>query len=343
MLNFCSSAYTSKGFVDFDFSNRSAENFLYIIKGYPQAVKTQIFDLIETRLSSQNINFYIRQDFSLHPVALVCDERQFEICDGTYPYNCEPLSYGAFDKIIDISAFQNGEELKKKAANICELLSQIQKSEHRAVRFLSAAAGVKEDCKKAERKRIDQKKLNRFSSKLWSKYGERPNGHIGIQKKIFDVSSQKSSTLFENCDRVIVINDFFGAVAQSVTEKIRAYALSSGIDVISVMNICDPYGAPEHVLVPSIGLGVFTKSKNCDICPYGKGVNASRFYQREKVGLEKNRLSFGKKAFWGLIEEANKSIEEIEKIRSLLDDIYMPLTDNDALTGSVLNTVLGSD
>ena len=114
-------------------------------------------------------------------------------------------------------------------------------------------------------------------------------------------------------------------------------------DILSFMSICDPYGTPEHIIVPGIGLGIFTKSCSQKICPVGKKIHAERFYQREKAGLEKNRLAFGKKAFKGLVDEAYKSIKEIENINAELDKIYLPHTQIKALIASVLRTVLGSD
>lgn len=343
MTSFCGSAYTSKGFVDFGEKNYAAENFRYILKGHSAAVKTEIFNALKTRLSDMGIPYVLKKDFGERPVTLVCDEKRFEITDGTYPYSAEPLSYGAFDKITDISAFQNFEEIKKEAQSIAELLLQLKKQEHRTTRFLAAASGVKEDCKRIDGERTDRRKLNRFSSKLWSKYGEKPNGSVGMQKKVFDDISERNIGIFDACERVMVINDDFGFAAQSVTEKIRAYALSSGFDVISFMSICDPYGAPEHIIVPGIGLGIFTKSCGQKNCPVGKKIHAARFYQREKAGLEKNRLAFGKKAFKGLVDEAYKSIKEIENINAELDKIYVPHTGMNALIASVLHTVLGSD
>ena len=143
MTSFCGSAYTSKGFVDFGEKNYAAENFRYILKGHSAAVKTEIFNALKTRLSDMGIPYVLKKDFGGKPVTLVCDEKRFEITDGTYPYAAEPLSYGAFDKITDISAFQNFEEIKKEAQSIAELLLQLKKQEHRTTRFLAAASGVK--------------------------------------------------------------------------------------------------------------------------------------------------------------------------------------------------------
>lgn len=343
MTSFCGSAYTSKGFVDFEEKIYNTENLRYILKGYSAAVKKEIFDAVETRLSDMGIKYALKKDFCGKISALICNEKHFEITDGTYPYSAEPISYGAFDKIIDISFFQEFIKIRKEAQSIAELLLQLKKQEHRTIRFLAAASGVKEDCKRIDGERTDRRKLNRFSSKLWSKYGERPNGCIGLQKKVFDNMAEYSISVFDDCEKLFIINDDFGFAAQSVTEKIRAYALSSGFDVISFMSICDPYGAPEHIIVPGIGMGIFTKSCNSKYFPEGKKIHAARFYQREKAGLERNRLTFGKKAFKGLVDEAYKSIGEIESIGAELDKIYLPNTQMNTLISFVLHTVLGSD
>lgn len=343
MTSFCGSAYTSEGFVNFCENSYSANNFRYILKGHSPDLKSQLFYALDARLSDAGYEHTVIKNCFGTPASILCGGKKLEIIDGTYPFSAEPVSYGSFDKIIDISSFQNIDGLKKESEKIRDLLLCLKKQEHRAIRFLAAAAGVRNDCRRIDAERTDRRKLNRFSSKLWSKYGERPNGSVGMQKKVFDDTSEHNIGIFDACERVVIINDDFGFAAQSVTEKIRAYALSSGFDVLSFMSICDPYGTPEHIIVPGIGLGIFTKSCSQKICPVGKKIHAERFYQREKAGLEKNRLAFGKKAFKGLVDEAYKSIKEIENINAELDKIYLPHTQINALIASVLRTVLGSD
>ncbi len=145
MTSFCGSAYTSEGFVNFCENSYSANNFRYILKGHSPDLKSRLFYALDARLSDAGYEHTVIKNCFGTPASILCGGKKLEIIDGTYPFSAEPVSYGSFDKIIDISSFQNIDGLKKESEKIRDLLLCLKKQEHRAIRFLAAAAAVRID------------------------------------------------------------------------------------------------------------------------------------------------------------------------------------------------------
>lgn len=319
------STYTSKGFISFERKTFPPDCFTYIIKGYPDSAKT---DLLNTIIQNEK-NCLAQYDYRGKPRLVYCEDKNICVKDGTYPYSAEAKTYGASDRVIDMSAFQLGNELKNQAVRVNDIMALIRKEEQRCERFLLSCAGIINDCKRLEKSNVDFKKLNRYASKLWRRYSNGMQGRAGSEKKCFStVIKENGITRFDSlfselCHDVIVINDWSGAAADMIIDRIRLYALSGGYDVISCVDILNPDDVPEHIIIPELELGI-CRQKEADAPDFKtyKRIFARRFMLKEASDSMRNRISFSKKACSDLTNEAVASVKKIRFYNDELDKIY---------------------
>ena len=318
-------AYTSKGFISCGRSIFPPDCFTYILKGRPDFAKT---DLMMNLINSAK-NCRAEYDYEEKPRLVYCEDKNICVRDGTYPYSADAETYGVTDRIIDLSGFQTDAQIKKQAFRVTDLMRLIRKEEQRCERYLLSCAGIVNDCKRIEKNNLDSKKLSRYAYKLWRRSTNGMKGSVGTEKKCFlsPISSKgvkKADSVFsELCSSVTVINDWVGNAADQLTDKIRLYALSSGYDVISCVDILFPDEAPEHVIIPELKFGIYRQRSSAvpEFKAY-KRIHARRFMLRESSDSTRNRISFSKKACGDLLNEAVSSIKKISFYNGELDKIY---------------------
>ena len=344
MQVFYSGAYTSRGFVDFNSSKAQEDCYNYILKGYPCSLKQGVFLSVKERLDALGEDYTVFLGKFGQVSQLRCEQRGFVLSDGTYPYRHEPETYGVSDKIIDLSDYQDTYALRSGKERAAKAAAQIKKNELRAHRFLSAAAGVSGDCKRVQREGLDIQKINRYTARTWAKSGGKLTGYIGRDIRVFtdtitDKGVQSDTALFEKmCDEILVVSDRSGAAAELITDRIRRYAMSCGMNVISCMSFLNPYSSPEHIIIPDMGFGVYSQRGKA-LIKGTKRIRASRFLTEEMSELAKNRISFSLKALDGLLDEAAQSLEQIRQGEKMLDEFYFESTDERRLKEDILSTI----
>ncbi len=328
MNTFCSQAYTAGGLKTLKVKSERKDYFTYYFKGYPDALKRELLSAVSDYAKCETA-----YDFGGRPISLVCDEKGFRIFDGTYPQTREPETYGITDAIINLGGYQSfplPDIARKKAAVLFE---EIRKAEKRCTGYISAAKGVADDCRRLEKNNISFPSVNRFMSALWKKYGTPPVGRVGKEVRFFaDVPTADGmyfpfSKFGEYCKCVSVISDFSSALAESTADKIRLYAISCGYDVITFVDFLDGETV-RHVIIPELEYGIYSERLTpASEIENTKRIRKSRFLSREYNEKYKNRAAFCKRAYSELIEEAEKSIKDIQNLKNQLDEIFFSATD----------------
>lgn len=338
MNSFYHSAYTCDGFRRVRLNSLNPDCFKYILKGKSNAVKGNLLNNLICELDKRGLKFTVSQNYDGRITGIQSDEKGFIICDGTYPFEEEASTYGAIDGIISLEDFQKKEILRSRASDIVSLNQNLFDCERRCQRFLNAAAGISEDKKRLGKDNIDSRKISRYTAKLWAAHGCPPSGKVGVEKKVFfsvptsaGVSSADSD-IYEFCDTAILISDSTGICSDMIVDRLRRYALSSGIDIISCQSFLNFDGNPEHVIMPALRFGVFRESKNINVNLYNiKKVKAKRFMLKEPTENIRVRLQFNQRAYDSLMKEASHAIKSIDRCNSEIDDIYIRATDENAL------------
>lgn len=335
---FYHSAYTCEGFRWMRLNSLNPDCVRYVVKGHSQEIKNRLFKKIISQLEGQGIPFSASLNYNHMLTGIQCEEKGFIICDGTYPFSDDAFTYGATDGIIAVEHFQNKSAIRNEVSSIALLNEKILDNEKKCKRFIHAAAGVDDDKKYIEKENLDWRKISRYSSKLWSKYGCPPSGKVGLEKKVFFTVAGVTGfetgdyDISEICDTAILISGSSGVCCEMVIDKIRRYALSCGADVISSQSILNPSGTPEHIIVPALRFGVFGDNKHFAVAsPVVKKVRSSRFYMNDTSETTGVRMQFNTRAYESLMKEVFGCIRKIENSKRELDEIYSSATDEKGL------------
>ncbi len=336
MDTFFSSAYTNLGFRHFKLNSINPDCFRYIIKGKSGGVISRCFERFSEKLEKSGAKFCVSRNYDGNLTGISCEEKGFIICNGTAPFSQEAVTFGATDSMISLETFQQSKRLRENADEIRSLMYTFSENERRCCRFLNAANGIYKDNMRLGKEINDSRKVSRYTAKLWSRYGSPPSGKIGVEKKLFyNVLSQEgvmsAKGLNEICDTAIVIDDNCGYCSDMIIDRMRRYALSNGVDVLSFIRFFDYNAAPECIVMPALRFGVFCECNGSEAdAPYIKTVKARRFLHTQPGESVKVRLQFNQKAMDSLIKEAASSLKEIQRINDELDSIYSQATDEDA-------------
>lgn len=338
MGNFYHSAYTKDGFRHVKLNSVNPDCFRYVLKGRSDKVKSNLLNALATELEKQNLTFFVTCNYSGGVTGIKCEEKQFIICDGTYPFEENPVTYGGIDGIISLEAFQSGEKLRQSCAEIVSLVQTLSEAQRKCTRFLSAAAGVQRDRKRLEKENADSRKISRYTAKLWNSRGCPPSGRVGVESKVFfsvpTASGVKCADcdLSQYCDSAFVISGSAGYCSDMIMDRVRRYALSSGIDVISCQSFLDFDGVPDHVIMPALRFGVFREMKNESISVADvKKVRTKRFMQEAPTENMRVRLQFNQRAYESLMKEVEDVMKKIGRCQNELDEIFVGATDEGAL------------
>ena len=342
MGDFYHSAYTKDGFRYIKLNSVNPDCFRYILKGRSDKIKANLFNGIAKVLENQQAPFSVTCNYDGSITGIKSEEGRFILCDGTYPFEENALTYGGADGIISIEAFQKSNMLKASGEEIISIVRTLSDAENKCTRFLSAAAGVSNDRKRLEKETTDSRKISRYTAKLWSLRGCPPSGKVGIESKVFlsvptaDGVKCADCDLSQFCDTAIVISGSAGYCSDMIVDRIRRYALSSGVDVISCQSFLDFGGVPDHVIMPALRFGVFRENKNETITVANiKKVRAKRFMQEAPGENTRVRLQFNQRALDSLMKEVENVMKKLQRCRKELDEIFIEVTDEKALLDCV--------
>ncbi len=347
MSGFCFSSYTDEGFKCFKLNSINPDCFRYILKGRPDSIKQKIFTSVVEKLEKDRCNYALGMNYNGKISGILCEEKNFIVCDGTYPFNENSKTYGANDCEINFSMLQNNKILRDYADSIREINKSIQTQENRCLRFMSAAKCLWEERLLFEKDIVDTRKVNRYANRLWSSKGGYPNGKVGCEKRVFMSVPTESGVSGLNtdfsvfCDTAILLVDPVGNVSQMIIDRIRRYALSSGTDIICATSFLAPDENLQHIIIPSMRFGVFTNSKELKLNIHNiKKVHSTRFLIGKHSENTKVRLQFNQKANDALIKEVSNSIKKINEYTEKLNEYYEQATDEKSIADYTVNRIV---
>lgn len=293
--------------------------------GYPNCVKQQLFRRIASILSHKRIK-YTDLTIANGSMGILCEKLKFIVVDGE-------LVTLENSEIINVYDFVRDSAVKENEAMISKLNIERKRTEMRCERFLTACKSITDDMRRLDMQSVDTAKLNRFSSRLWKKYGGKPTGKVGLQEKRFVSCITKDGVELNMgafdalCDKIIVIYDKTGACSAPVIDKVRSYALGSGYDVTGC--ICPVNLELEHIIVPQLKFGIFTSRyyhradfKNCE------KVYSSKFHTFNSAGTVQ-RIEFSSKVYKAMMNEAFDCVGKLNCIDEKMNRI--PVADKTEL------------
>ncbi|MCL2014534.1 MAG: hypothetical protein FWG69_06060 [Oscillospiraceae bacterium] len=336
---------------------------LYIIKGGPGTGKSSLIRKViqsmeHALISDQNqhpqypqypkkLNHIERIHCASDPSSLdgaVFCGTGVRLIDGTPPHTVEPVYPGAYESIINLCDCWDEKQLESKRREISEAF-QLEKDCRELCRsYLNAASRILDDSRKIVSKFTDIDKISRFSRLLIEKELKNKNspgnirgalspGYIqGIERKRFlstvtyeDITGYPQ-TIKSLCDRIYLIRDGYGAAANLLLTAVRDYALGNGFDFYSCRCPLDPENRLEHLLFPSLRMGIITSSRffkfditeQCEV----NTVNYTRFTDMKALKSKKQLLNFFQRAVDKYISGAVSYLKKAKHIHDKLENYY---------------------
>lgn len=308
-----------------------------ILKGGPGTGKSTLMKKIASKAEGKG--YFTERDYcSADPSSLdavIIPEINFSIYDGTAPHTFDPKMPGISEHIVDLGVAWNRKRLQKSINEIGQLMKDNSLQHKRVADYLSVAAQIERESASLCLSFTDDEKLRRFADRLAARTIPKRKGvPMGDVKRRFlsAVSPEGIAIQYETVvalsESIITIEDEFSAIAPVVMEYLSAVALANGYDVYKCYCPLQPNFKVDHLIIPELKLSFFTeKSYHHSIDDGEKLIHASRFYNKEMLKANRQKLLAQKKAKRELVEEAVKKLSLAKSIHDRLEEYYIDATD----------------
>jgi hypothetical protein len=312
----------------------------YLLKGGPGTGKTKLLRCIYQFMDErgQEIQAIICPANPDSLDGLVFPEIKACVLDANTPHAIEPKCWGAVEQLVNLSACINSSKIYHRASEILEAESQCKTLETRCRKFLGAAASLLNDSRRIAFEATDTNKIQRNAARIAAReLGTYRDTKGKETRRFLSAITPEGNVIFHEtlqslCPRIYSIEDEYGASSRLLVNEIRLRALDSGYDVISCYCPIFPNDKPDHLLIPSIGIGFTTSNlwHKADF-PVYRRIHSARFTDTEKLRQRRQIMSFNRRAARELINEAAVITSEIGGIRRRLEQIYSDAMDFDGL------------
>ena len=313
---------------------------LVIVKGGPGTGKSSLMKRLAAAAEQRGFvceRIYCSSDpDSLDGV--IIPRLKLSVADGTAPHVLEPRYPGVSETILDLGRFRDDAALRREADEIIALTKANAQAHRECAGFLKAAGSVENEISLLVAETLEPAKLKRFSYRLAEKVCSAVSSGGGkISRRFLSAPTPQGITVFyqsffDLCERVIVLEDAFGVAAAKILSVLAETACHAGQDVIVCPCPMRPETRTEHLLLPSLGLGVCTSNRWHPFPQAAeKKVNCVRFCREEALRRRKNRLHFNEKAERELLDAALQKQREAKRLHDELERRYIRAMDFDAL------------
>ncbi len=324
-----------KSLTEKDFNNN--DNYkTYIVKGGRYTASPKLIEMIADEIEKEGFITERMTDF------LDCEklcgvyfpEINISVFDGNSPYNTNACYDDCKQYYISLSDCMNKESLFDRQNQIIDFTIKMNNYIEKSLRFITASKSIYDDNLRIANNIIDTEKTERFVTRFSKKEFGSPTGKGAKEYQRFLSSfSPESITVYDmtikkTCPKIIVIEDKIGSASAVISNQLKNAAILSGFDVISCICPLKNNESPEHLIIPGLGLGIFTSDKAHPFKgePYKK-INANRFYNLDSVKKNRARINFNNKAFEELSNQACYLLSNAKNYQDKLFSLYDKYTD----------------
>lgn len=331
-------ANTPEGFISlFDELYDPAEDWrAYIIKGGPGTGKSRLMRRVADELEQAGYTAQ-RVLCSSDPDSLdgvIFPQIRACIADGTSPHVIEPRFPGAVEELVNLGDYWDAEQLRVHAEGIRAAALKNSAYHQRCIGFLSAAGSLANDTLRIALECANTDKIAAYASRFAAREFGAGHGRVGRESRCFlSAITPKgfvmcAALIAEQCDRVIVLDDAYGAVSSLILDRLRSYALAAGLDVTACLCPMSAGKLIEHLIIPKLRLCLFTANRfhPAPEAPLRR-IHARRFMDEEGMKTHRYRLHFNAKAEAELLAEAIHMLENAKETHDMLEAFYIPAMD----------------
>ncbi len=309
----------------------------YLLKGSTGIDKTSLFSRINGGMTEhgQEVQALICAHNPDSLDGLIFPNIRACVINADSPHSIEPKCYGAVEQIVNFSAYMETSKLYKRTPEIIESAYNYKNLTEKCQRFLKAAASLLADSWRIASECTDESKIQRNASRIAVREFSINGPHKGREKRRFLSAITPDGEIFFHetiqhlCSRIYSIEDEHRASARLLINELRMRALDAGHDVLSCYCPLFPHDMPEHLLIPSIGLGFITSNTwhKADY-PVYRRIHAARFTDSERLRMRRQLLSFNRRAARELVNEAVIIAAKAKTSMDQIRQIYASHTDH---------------
>jgi len=269
------------------------------------------------------------------------------IVDGTAPHVQDPAVPVAHGEIFNMAAFINPQAVEAHRDELISLAGLKQQSYARAYGYLAAAWAVAQNNGRIYSQCLDLAKLN--DAALWAIAlldGKDIPGKAGRDRKLFAGALTPEgfvSTLDSLMDQesIYVLRGETGMGTDIFLERLREAANLRGFDTERLCCPLDP-GRPEHLIIPALGLGFFTKSRlwEVEFPAHAREINCNDFLD-DGVQEYREEIGYNNSMFDELAGRTVQTLAAQRKLHDRVEEIYMAGMDFDELSEACEKSIAG--
>jgi len=338
--HFFPGANTPEGFVSrFDGILPAREKgFFYYIKGGPGTGKSSFMKTLAENMKTagQPVEYFRCSSDAASLDGVAFPQLGVAVADGTAPHTLDMRWPAAADALIDLSTCWDAGAIAAHRDKIQRLCAQNSACFLRAYRYLAAARCLQQNAAAqaapyaapwaADREcvRMAYEELGAYpagqrrgSVRALFATGFTPGGHISLVDSIV-----------QGCKRVYHILGGPGSATGALLARLQDTALARGIDVESYACPMDPYGPPEHLVLPALGVAfVSVNSAHGCAAPAYAAVDMDIYVNLTEDARAVQR--FDAEQAQGLVLAALEAIAQAKTVHDELENCYAPYMDFD--------------
>ena len=278
--------------------------------------------------------------------AVIFPELNSGIFDATAPHVMEPRLPGVCEQIINLGDCWDTELLRKNAAAVTALTKENSDCHKKAADFLAVASRFAAENARLAWRCINREKLDKYIKRLCLREikDTLERTPVNIRCLLSGITPygvvMHADTVRTLAQRIIAVEDESGAVAPHIVSAVYEYALSRGYDAVLCMCPLSPEKKTEHVIIPQLGLCVFTSnSYHSSPAPGVRLTHAGRFLNTEAMQTQREHTEFNRKAKEELINEAVLKLKKAKSVHDKLESLYAHAMDFEAVDALCARTV----
>ncbi|MDD3244472.1 MAG: hypothetical protein PHD32_12260 [Eubacteriales bacterium] len=339
--HFFPGANTPEGFVSrFDgiLPTRESGRFFYCIKGGPGTGKSSFMRKLgdDLKASDQPVEYFHCSSDAASLDGIAFPKANIALADGTAPHILDPKYPAAADRIVDLGACWDEAGIAAHRDKIQRLCAQNSACFARAYRYLAAAKQLRLDAAAQAAPYVSPWAADRECVRIvYEEMGSYPAGHRrGALRRLFATGFTPGGhisfldSILQGCTRVYHVLGGVGSPTGELMAKVQETALARGIDVESFTCLMDPFGPPEHLVLPALGVALVTVNSahstasaaqvTVDLDTYVSLPDSARDIQR-----------FDEEQAHALVLAALDALRQAKVIHDELETCYVPHMDFD--------------
>ncbi len=276
--------------------------------------------------------------------AVVFPEIKACLMDATAPHVVNPVYPEVCEITVNLGDYCDHKKIAEYSDEIIAVSKQSSLLYSRATRYIAATASLLADSYRVACEATDMKRAAEYGARLASRIMPRRARRGSETERYLSAVTPKGhiflgDTLDTVCDRLVIVEDEYGAASRAIMSAVRMTALEHGYDIITCTCPFAPDEKPEHIIVPELRLGFTTRNQYLKLASEERRIHARRFTSASAVSEQRQRLSFNRRAVRELIDGTVSTISQAKTLHDSIEGYYIACMDFDAVEKRTLRII----